>query len=82
MASNAALPMHDIWKQVEESEPKKCLLIFPMPSYQLLLTLQTLLTTAVSGAKYLQTSFQVIGKKTEGQSASSVMNEAHVTQRK
>lgn len=68
---------------MEESEPKKCLLIFPMPSYQLPLTLQTLLTTAVPGAKYLQTSFQVIGKKKkEGQSASSMMNEAHVTQRK
>lgn len=77
--------MHDVWKQVEESEPKKCLLIFPMPSYQLPLTLQTLLTIAVSGAKYLQTSFQVIEKKkknNEGQSASSMMNEAHVTQRK
>lgn len=73
--------MQDMWKRVVGSGPKMSL-NFPMPSYQLPLTLQTLLTTAMSGAKYLQSSFQVMGNKTKGQSASSMMNEAHVTQRR
>lgn len=71
-----------MWKSVEGSGPKKMSLNFSCAQLTAATTLETFLTTAMSGAKYLQTSFQITGKKPEGQSASSMMNEAHVTQRK